>query len=230
MGNYSRRFIQLQWGGTLLAPQEIWSCGLKICHPTGDDAAGSAAVDALDLPALLNATVGLASAVVSYHTNPAMVIASAAKLTFVKANKIGVDGKYVEGNTYVAPIANLGGASVTDPRYPTQVSLAVSLTTGFSRGPAHRGRFYLPMPNLQMSSDGRLSQSDVQAAATRSKIFIDDINSLLAGVSSPLRVAVMSRKTGAPAQRAVSGVEIGRVLDTQRRRRSKMVEGHIPNA
>lgn len=230
MGNYSRRFVQLQWGGTLHSPQEIWSCSLKCAVPTGADAAGSSNVDALDVGALLNAPAGLAQAVINYHTNPALVLSSAAKLTFVKANKIDVDGRYIEDQTYEHPVSNLGGASVIDPRFPTQISLCVSLTTGFSRGTAHRGRFYLPMPNEALASDGRYTAAYPLAVANRSMIFVNDINTVFSTAGSPVRVCVMSKKDGASGQRAVSGIEVGRVLDTQRRRRNAMNEQYVANA
>jgi len=43
--------------------------------------------------------------------------------------------------------------------------------------------------------------------------------------SSPGAV-VMSRKAGAPTTRIVTGVDVGRVLDTQRRRRRSLPESY----
>ncbi|HEY9013483.1 MAG TPA: hypothetical protein VIM84_00255, partial [Gemmatimonadales bacterium] len=45
--------------------------------------------------------------------------------------------------------------------------------------------------------------------------------------STEFRVGVYSRKSGAPVHRLVTGVHVGRVLDTQRRRRRKLRELYV---
>jgi predicted peroxiredoxin len=48
----------------------------------------------------------------------------------------------------------------------------------------------------------------------------------LNAASANWEVAVFSRKQGAAGNRKVTGIEIGRVLDTQRRRRRSLAEGY----
>ncbi len=150
-----------------------------------------------------------------------------ARIAFASAragivNAIGVDGKYIENTTLEHVHANVPGTGLDSRTLPNQIALVVSLLTGFSRGPAHRGRVYLPMPTMVVGGDGRIDPGEVSVVKTAFNTLLTDLNAIDAG----FKVAVMSRKAGAAIGRNVTGVEIGRVLDTQRRRRNKLAEAY----
>lgn len=210
-GPYSAEHFYVQWGGKLPG-NEQWSCGVRMQNKGGGGLADRAAL----LPAV-------SAAILAMHTDPNVQIAGPAKLSFVKANMISTSGDYVEdvsGEIVHADVAGGGGAA---QKYPNQVALAVSLTTGFTRGPAHRGRFYLPLPNETLDTVGVITAGALGPTETALEAWLTAMNA----AHAYWEVAVFSRKAGAPAKRKVTGIEIGRVLDTQRRRRRSLLEQYV---
>lgn len=209
-GPYHQAHLYLQWSGNLPGG-ETWSCGLRFL--------GGVGANPTDAPGML---VGAAAAVVSYHQSALLNLSQKALLSSVKLNHIDVTGHYSGEGTNEAIYANLPGGGPTTQPYPNQVALAVSLTTGFSRGPAHRGRFYLPLPGYNMDANGLVAAANADACSDATDTFINALNS----VNPAWDVAVFSRKLGAATAKVVTGNEVGRVYDTQRRRRRSMVEDY----
>jgi hypothetical protein len=107
---------------------------------------------------------------------------------------------------------------------PNQITLAATLATGYSRGPAHKGRFYLPMVAFQAQvADGLIATAAADAAQDVVSVWLTTCNA----ADPDYRVAVFSRKAGAPQHKLVTGIHIGRVLDTQRRRRRSLPEKYV---
>lgn len=207
-GPFNGPHMYLQWGGTLPGGDQ-WSCGLRM--------APTAAYTPENSPTQL-ATA--AAAVEAFHTRADSMISPRAVLTFTKFNLVDVNGHYAAQTTQEHAHANLPGAGVVAATPVNQVALAVSLVTGFSRGPAHRGRFFLPLPAISIQADGTINDAAREMVRSSAQTFIDALN----GVSTGLDVAVFSRKLGQASHRVVTGIEIGSVLDTQRRRRNKLKE------
>lgn len=208
-GPFDSEHVYLQWGGKLPGG-EGWSCGLRMAKVLGGDLAQDAG--------WLNAAK---TAVQAYHTNASSFISGGAKLSFVKANVINADGHYkfdTNNEVIVADVPGTNGDAT--PIHPNQVTYAVTLLTGFTRGPAHKGRFYVPLPNIIIGADGLMSTSNQTSAKTTANTLITALNAITANI----QVAVFSRKSGAPAHRLVTGVTVGRALDTQRRRRKSLPE------
>jgi hypothetical protein len=209
MGNFDSTHLYVQWGGKLPGGEQ-WSCGFRMRKKTAG---------AVDSGAGL--LVGIGAALSAYHTRADTLIGAAAKLSFVKVNAIGVDGHYVADGTNQAIFGDLAGGVGGGTAYPNQVCCVVTLTTGFSRGPAHKGRFYLPLPaGMGVSTDGRCLAAVAQSVSDSTDTMIAAVN----GVNADYEVAVFSRKTGAAGNRRVTGNVVGRVLDTQRRRRRQLAE------
>jgi len=209
-GPFSEAHLYLQWGGKLPG-NEQWSCGMRLYGTPGTAVADAATL--LD---------DMTSPLSTFHEAANSHIASTAKLSFIKLNAIGTDGQYIEDTTNQTILADLAGGASAGAAHPNQVALVVSLTTGFSRGPAHRGRFYMPLPVIPVASDGLVSDSDRDQVQVTAAALLAGINA----TNATWKVGVFSRKLGAPGRRAVTGVEVGRVLDTQRRRRRSLVEGY----
>lgn len=221
MGNYDRNHILVQWGGTLPGKEE-WSCGVRMANDmVGNNM--SSLPSAGELQTWLDGS--LKDAVQAFHTRATSHISGWCLLTFVKANIVGMDGRYVDNITHEHVFTPTPGDSVS-PLYPNQVALVASLTTGLARGPAHRGRFYMPLPAIALEpSTGAIAVGGAIDVAGSVKTFIEALSDTPGiDIASDVNVCVMSRKTGAAATHKVTGVEVGRVLDTQRRRRRSLDE------
>lgn len=211
-GPFDQAHLYLQWGGKLPG-NEQWSCGLRIKSLSG----------AIATPTDQNAMItGMKTAIQAFHVRAGSFIGSSALLSFVKLNTITTAGVYGVDTTtqqVVADVAGGGGSTII----PNQVALAVTTETGFSRGAAHRGRFYLPMPSMAVQSDGTILSADATSVKTSCGTLLTALNA----VNANFKVAIFSRKSGAPANRQVTGFSVGRVLDTQRRRRRSLAELYV---
>jgi hypothetical protein len=210
VGPFDSTHIYVQWGGKLPGG-ELWSCGFRMWKASGST------------PASATALLGqISTAITQYHGRPDTHIAPVAKLSFVKVNAMDVLGHYQGAGTTQALYADLPGGGTGGAQNANQVAQAVSLTTGFSRGPAHRGRFFNPAPDcLPDVTSGLAPASYAQALANSAKALLTDVN-----LGGGEQMVIMSRKAGAPGHRAVTGVQVGRVLDTQRRRRGAIPEDY----
>lgn len=154
-----------------------------------------------------------------FSANP---IAGAARLTTLKLNLIGPNGRYVNDAATVVHDFGLPGISgVGTAPYPPQVSLAVSLKTAASRGRAHAGRFYLPAPKAPMGTDGRVTVAGIADLNTHVGNLLNSINEAVPGW-----VLGVTSDIGEGTQRTVTGFTIGRTFDTIRSRRTSIPEGY----
>lgn len=209
-GPFDQTHLYLQWGGKLPGNEE-WSCGLRMYGP-----AGSASTDAATL------MDDVVPVVQDFHTRATTGIHDNAKLSFVKLNAIGTNGRYVQQTTNETALSDVGGGGGPSFAPPNQICLVVSLLTGFSRGPAHRGRFYLPLPIWEVNALGTISPAQATGVADSSKQFVDNLNA----TNANWKVGVFSRKLGAAGHRAVTDTAVGVVYDTQRRRRRSLLENY----
>lgn len=223
VGPFDREHGLLVWGGSLPG-SETWSCSLRMAETEAGGFADTNDTAGWDMNALL---AHYSTIIKAMHADAAAKISSSAKLNFVKFNRLDVNGHYIDNVSHIDSFTNISGGG-SGYAFPNQVCLAVTLTTNISRGPASKGRFYLPMP--QVGSDattGLVSVADVNTIKTRMKTFIEALSDVpgLDTFNSP-GVCVMSRKLGAPDTHRVNGIRIGRVLDTQRRRRRNLPESY----
>lgn len=211
VGPFDSTHLYVQWGGKLPGG-ESWTCGFRMWKAGGATEADGAAH-----------LVNVAAALSAWHTRAESGIGAQAKFSFVKVNAIGLDGKYIGDGANEATFADLAGGGGASSM-PNQVALVIGLTTGFTRGVAHRGRFYSPLPALPLDTDGRLLPAVRDMVKGSAATLRTNVN---AASTTGFVMAVMSRKAGAPGHRAVTGVEVGRVLDTQRRRRRNLAEAYV---
>lgn len=209
-GPFDSAHLYVQWGGKLPG-NEQWSCGVRMYGPSAQAVADAATL-----------VDDYAAAIQAYHTRNTSNISGAAKLSFVKTNAIGVDGHYMSNVTNEQIIADVGGGGAAIPPHPNQIALVISLVTGFSRGSAHRGRFYMPLPVFLPGADGLISEADRNFAKGSAETLLAALNA----ATPAWKVGVFSRKLGSPGHRAVTGIQVGRALDTQRRRRRSLVENY----
>lgn len=210
---YSSPFLRVVMSGETY-PGEGFSCGLTI----GQNFDGPVTQPSDLTPYQL--------ACAAWFARPGSKISTKAKLTLLKVNLVGVDGKYASNDStafheYLTPVTGGNSAGAT-ARVAPQLTLAVTLTTARKRGLAARGRLYPPMPIIGIEDDGLITVADAQLVGDSMATLINDLNSIGTG-----DVSVMS-EVGTGAVGRVTGVEVGRVIDTQRRRRRSLTEARVP--
>jgi hypothetical protein len=214
--------VLLSWGGSLHGV-EIWSNSLRL-EPNASQTLSEDDLDAFlaelvpDLNAFHSQTF--------FHTG--------SKLEYVKANRIGPDGRYLSTTTshtlfLGTPIVGTGGDA-----HPAQVSCVATLMTNAQRGLANKGRLYFG--GLARSAftvdpaNGLIPVAQRDAFALHVKNFLNNINNApgLDAAGPGMDASVISPGAGARPgiARKVSGVRVGRVLDTQRRRRNALPESY----
>lgn len=200
---------RLQFGGKIFQ-SERWSCSLMMHAP------GAVFMTAQQAYTPLNA----------WFTRSASRCSAAATLDEVKFNNIvksvdikGVHWRYPVGHItdVFAPAAPSTGNS--QATYP-QVSLTVGLTTLLPRGRGHAGRIYPPSGQDTIASEldpsGRMPGAAVAAVAGSFRTLVTELNAL-----GP-KVCVFSAR--AESIELVTGVRVGRVVDTMRSRRTSLPE------
>lgn len=108
---------------------------------------------------------------------------------------------------------------------PPQCALVFSLRTN-TPGASGRGRIYWPAPGAALISTGRIAQATVAAHNTNMKTYLLAQRDALATAFPTIgfNVAVRSRLTKTTPH--VVRLQAGDVVDTQRRRRDKLVENY----
>jgi hypothetical protein len=211
-GPFNAAHVYVQWGGKLPG-SESWSCGVRLRKKSGVVQSGEAA----------NMLPGLVTALTAFHSSGSTNLGTGAKLSFVKSNAISMDGHYMDpAGSNETVVADVPGGGTSQQTFPNQVALAVTLTTGFSRGPAHKGRFYLPLPNGSIDANGLIPAGGAIAVSGA----VDDLITAINAIDATYELAVFSRKSGAAGNRKVTGNLVGRALDTQRRRRRSLNEDY----
>lgn len=189
------------WGGV-----EEFSFSVRLIGPT---APVQADVDALVAPTQ------------TFWNTAAMNIDSQHRLLGVKLAPIGTDGFYPPGEVSVEALVTPDpGPGAGGNHWAPQCCVCVTTTTDTPRGHAAMGRFYLPSMTGEISASGRqpagLNATIAAAAAT----WLSAVQATTAG--NP----VVLSKVGVGANHEITGVRVGDVIDTQRRRRRQLVESY----
>lgn len=228
-GPWDRDHGYLQFGGKLPG-NETWSCGFRMSATEGT-VIGGENTGGWDMDELVDHYV---TAITAWFSNANAHIHPSCKLQFVKFNKINQSGHYIEPTTTERVFTDVpgGGGQIGSVLYPNQVALAITLTTAVNRGPAHAGRIYSPMPCMAVGADGLITIAAADYVRTGFRTLLEAISDApgLDTVEGAPDVVVMSRKQGAPITRRVTGIRVGRVLDTQRRRRRSLPESYEVDA
>lgn len=205
-----QNLYRLVWGGRLFTSEQ-WTCSL---HLDADILNGHTADH-------------FQPALVDWMTRATSYISVAAKLDFIKYNRV-VPFVLPNGKTSMRyalqdteQILQDDMAVGTTVQGPGQLTLAVSLRTALSRGRAHAGRIYPPTGGLGVEADGRVGTNVTNAAAISYATLIRDINAVVA-LDGTASVVVFSN-VGQVVQN-VQSVRVGRVLDTMRSRRTSLAE------
>lgn len=193
---------RLVWGGRLF-DQESWSCSLHIGSTPGVNLAAST----------------FSAALTAWMARASSNLSGSAKLDFIKFNQINpVTGRYSLPTSEELVQNDLAVGTV--PAAFGQLSLAVSTRTALARGRGHAGRFYPPIGDVAIDTITGLTNGTVVAdVGTSAATLLRDINTSLAGTGQ----LVVFSKVGQSVE-TITGVRVGRVMDTMRSRRRSLVE------
>jgi len=189
---------------------EQWTFGLRIIPDIGALTVSQAQVDAC------------APIINTWYDTVANNFSALCSISYVKLAPIGTDGHYPDGedsveSTIGMPNAGGGGTTAT---MPPQCTVAISLLTAATRGIGHIGRFYAPLLNLTADSTGRISTTEQASLMNTTRTMLNSLNA----VTDLGTIGVITKTGLSGASRAVTGVRVGRAIDTQRRRRRSIPE------
>lgn len=197
---------------------EAWSFG---CH-FQRDAAGSPDAELSDIN-----EGGITDALTTFMGSG--VMDAGCEAVDWRAYVIGTNGR-MQGNGPLLHEFDSGDLHGTGAvTYPPQVALCATLVAE-NRGPGKLGRFYIPGPPFGLDAGRRLSLTNATIAAQAVSAFLKDISDAIdmpGALDSSSALNISSRGGGAGTQQTVQHVEVGRVLDTMRSRRSQLLEERV---
>jgi hypothetical protein len=203
--------------GLVTSERETWSFGLRFKPSAGPGAPFLASgFEQGDLDAMR-------ARYSTFHNSVDARISSFAFFKECRAYEIGTDGRSTS-EPLVSSQAAIGGYYST-PQFPWQNSVAVTLDAGYP-AKGRFGRFYLPPQCLTIEDTGLVNVTQATALRTGVAAMLNDLSNL-AGVDVGFGLAVIGRTGPAGTSRNVESVRVGRVVDTQRRRRRQVSENYI---
>jgi hypothetical protein len=216
----------LAFGGPF-GEDEQWSCSLRMTSATI-----AAAPDALVDATADDQVDQFAANVQQFMIDAGGFWMKPARLGYVKVNGIGSDGKYIGSETHQKIWDVPWSRTDTNSTGPFQISTAITLRTDSRRGLASHGRFFVPTAVPTIDQNGYVTGSFQNIWATAAVNLIKALNNDV-GPDAPGTpdVCVVSRgknlgnnNWGEGKWNRVTSVEVGNVLDTQRRRRRSLRE------
>lgn len=217
--------VLLAWGGLLGDPSlDVWTNTVKL-QAVGP-LAGDLTVEQQEIFA--NAMIGVLTPLhqTVLANSQGGLWNESARFQWIKLNTIGHDGRYFHDTTTVVDLGTevLGSGHTSNWR----VSLATSFTTAKARGRAHIGRIYpvgTEVGGTQTAGSPYVSAADADAARDAVILAFETIKALTVVPDVQLvPVNVSPDPTGATGgyMETITGVEVDRVLDTQRRRTNRV--------
>jgi hypothetical protein len=163
-----------------------------------------------------------AAGAVAIPTNIINTITTGLAITAFQVEQRSSSTEALEGTAlYTLPTPAAGGGAV---RMPLQCATVVSLRTN-TPGPRGRGRIYWPFGSVILDSSLRWPTSAVTPTLADIKTYLKALGTAMQsvpGAGITLSLAVRSRTHHTSA--AVTNLQMGNVVDTQRRRRDKSPE------
>lgn len=222
--DYPFRVNKVTIAGDCFGGLEEWTTGFYL---------GDVAADAAD-PGN-NTASAIAPYWTTYFTGSSSKTSTRYRTTQIKVSQLELDGdvdlNMINIYDYPAPVVGTNpGAGL-----PPQISLAATLTSDNQRGLASKGRMYLPGVNVGVQ-DATAKIGDIERGNIKDglKTFFDAVNAdatiagyvILASKGHKVKEAPPSTLfhylEGVNAR--VTGLRVGNVYDTQRRRRNGLVE------
>lgn len=217
MAHFAHKVTRVTISGTCFSGAEIWSTGFWLGEEDGDSA---------DVTAPMVAAIG--AMWTTFFTGNSNNVNFRWQTTQVKAARMNADGSTDTDNVeYWNPSGTVAGGDVGSP-FPAQIALAATLISSNVRGPASKGRMFLPGVHIGVGADGRADSGGIGTTATALNTFLSEVND---SVDVPNRIILVSTESVIPLRdsqnKKVEHLRMGNVFDTQRRRRNALVETYI---
>lgn len=193
---------------------EVWSVN-PVFDPTGEFPGGvnQAALDA----------AALAIATLSPGLHPLTMISSAMSITGARVEvRDDVNDALIGISESIRPVPLAGSAT---PRMPAQAATVFSLRTD-TPGASGRGRLYWPALGGTLSATLKLSSPAPASFLNEFKTYLTAIESALATAFPTIGFDLAVRSKATSSTPHVTRMQIGDVIDTQRRRRDNMPESY----
>lgn len=212
---YMHEFVSLTFGGTTAAEEDIWTCGIKL------DGAPMASDPHSTYDQVVAKIAALGGLLEDFVSDQYTFMPKGVKLKWCKLALIGTDGKYVKAPAEI----QLNAEGFYADNYVPQATFVNTLVSGEWKDPGKYNRFYLPGFIPGGGGAFRLNPTDAQHYADALSVLVTALNAELEDInpSAPVRVNVLTN-SGTGNSNPVEQVRIGNVIDTQRRRRNKIVE------
>jgi hypothetical protein len=203
--------------GDMFGGNEIWTTGFSLGQTNGGDE------DQAPTEAEAQAIAEAFRSMWVLSTNS---FSSSYRFTGVKVAHVNTLGKSDTALTRFYNLPTQAAGPTTSNTPLAQAALVVTLQTLKQRGRGSKGRMYLPGLAEPVGTDGKLATTNVTRVANQMKIFFDAVNASAAvpGVVVLNSAEVAGTPYKAPEMNRVASVKVGNVVDTQRRRRNKLVE------
>lgn len=214
---YSGQFLRFSWLYSVQGTDEIAETALNYSSGSGWEGA-VVALGELDDVTLADVRDEI------IELNDYAGRATYSSLVGLKVAAVGTDGAYLASPRLVTTDVPTEGST---QGVPAQCTVVVSLRSGFTLGTGNYGRMYLPHCRPAFTDGTPYIAPTVQTGiSTRAAAFIAATTALINGdVTSTMIPSIMSQ-VGAGGIKEVIQVGVGRVLDTQRRRRNALTEDY----
>lgn len=222
--DYEYKFARIVISGDCYGGAEQWATGFQM----GNSGADVTTIDPL-------AAEKVADAWKVFWINSTYHFSSSFRTTNTKVSLINTNGTTDVSNISYHTLSPVSVGGSPDNPMPAQITLAATMSSNNPRGLASKGRMYLPgFAHTVEAATGKVPTARTAEIATGFKAFLDAVN---ASVYLPERVVIASKghKTAALDTNGqpvytdgitaiITGVRIGNVFDTQRRRRNQLTE------
>jgi hypothetical protein len=222
--DYQYKFARITLSGDCYGGAEQWATGLQM---------GEIDADVTTIQPL--AAEKVADAFKVFFQNSTYHFSNSFRFTQSKVALINTNGTTDTGQISYHTLSPVSVGGSPDNPMPAQITLAATMSSQLQRGLASKGRMYLPgFAHTVESGTGKVPSARTAEIATGFKAFLDALN---ASLFLPAKVVLASKghktntldENGQPVytdgiQTVVTGVRIGNVLDTQRRRRNQLTE------
>lgn len=215
---YRNNHIKITLLGVLTDTEEIFSTGFRVGAETTN-------VDQTQWDSINEVVMdNIGSAAIALWTNQDTRIPNQWALTSIKFAWVDREDNYLaDAKEFELPTTGGGGIFGFSP----QLALVASLVSSKRKDPGRYNRMYFPTTIPSLYGGAYLNSDQQTDFAQAVSDFITDVNNILAaGVSPLIQARVFSAKWEGNTLPIVQ-VRAGRVIDTQRRRRNKLVEDYV---
>jgi len=216
---YDRQFLKITFGFTLGGTPEVASTAVNYSTAPG----WTGAVAALgEIQANQTACLtDVAAAMNTLMNSSSLAWADYSDFTSVKVAAIGTDGNYLTDPLVEEAAIDSGASGNVLP----QSSVVLSLRSGFTLGKANYGRMYLPHTRATLTAGGPfVASGDTGPIATAGATMLNDVTTAINAETTATLFPIILSSIGSGFGRGVTEVQVGNVVDTQRRRRRQLVE------